>query len=166
MEVSMNRLHNELEKFFYVLKHGDILKIFDFDLSMSELLLIKCIYDLSQGDLKSSADVSDIVEKIPVSAQAVSKCFRGLEEKGYIERYTNKNDRRRTEVCLTSLGMEIYEKSQRCIVEFSQNVFESFEEDEYEEMLRLIIKLRKVYTEKIDEYTEKKNLIGEVDAAI
>lgn len=162
----MNRLHNELEKFFYVLKHGDILKIFDLDFSMSEILLIKCIYDLSYGDVKSSADVSDIVEKIPVSAQAVSKCFRGLEEKGYIERYTNKNDRRRTQVRLTSDGAAIYEKSQRCIAEFSQNVFESFEEDEYEEMLRLIIKLRRVYTEKLDEYNEKKNIIREVDTAI
>lgn len=158
----MNRLHDEIEKFFYVLKHADIMKIFDFDLSVSELILIKCIHDLSENSMSKCAEVSDIVEKIPVSAQAISKCFRALEQKGYIERYTKRDDRRRTEVLLTDAGCSVYTRSQMCVMEFSRNVFDCFDSDEYEEMIRLMKKLRKVYSEKLNDYTPS----GKVETTI
>ncbi|MBQ4631065.1 MAG: MarR family transcriptional regulator [Clostridia bacterium] len=147
----MNRLYDEIEKFVGVLKYADVMKNIECDLSASEVILLRCIHNLSGQSENGRADVSDIIDSLSVSAQAVSKNFRGLEKKGYIERLPNKQDRRRTEVFLTDEGYGLYECFQRCVTQFSERVFSSFEEDEYNELLRLIPKLRTVYTQQISE---------------
>ena len=54
------------------------------------------------GDVK----VSDIARYLELSAPAVSRTMKALEEKEYIERQTDKQDRRNTFVKLTTKGEE------------------------------------------------------------
>ncbi|MBQ4527078.1 MAG: MarR family transcriptional regulator [Clostridia bacterium] len=141
----MNRLYKEIESFMSFLKRVDLSKVFDVDLSNSEMVLLRTIDDISSKKEISSVYVSDIVDALSISAQAISKCFKGLESKGYIERFTNKNDRRRTEVRFTDYGKENYRKLIGSICDFMKDIFAGFGKEEYEQFVILIKKFRLLY---------------------
>ena len=71
------------------------------------------------GDVK----VSDIARYLELSAPAVSRTMKSLEEKEYIERHTDKQDRRNTFVKLTTKGEEQQKAWMKVFEEFSEAIF-------------------------------------------
>ncbi len=71
------------------------------------------------GDVK----VSDIARYLELSAPAVSRTMKSLEEKEYIERQTDKQDRRNTFVKLTIKGEEQQKAWMKSFEEFSEAIF-------------------------------------------
>ena len=71
------------------------------------------------GDVK----VSDIARYLELSAPAVSRTMKALEEKEYIERQTDKQDRRDTFVKLTTKGEEQQKDWMKSFEEFSEAIF-------------------------------------------
>lgn len=71
------------------------------------------------GDVK----VSDIARYLELSAPAVSRTMKSLEEKEYIERHTDKQDRRNTFVKLTAKGEEQLKAWMKVFEEFSEAIF-------------------------------------------
>lgn len=71
------------------------------------------------GDVK----VSDIARYLELSAPAVSRTMKALEEKEYIERQTDKQDRRNTFVKLTKKGEEQQKAWMKSFEEFSEAIF-------------------------------------------
>ena len=71
------------------------------------------------GDVK----VSDIARYLELSAPAVSRTMKSLEEKEYIERHTDKQDRRNTFVMLTTKGEEQQKTWMKSFEEFSEAIF-------------------------------------------
>lgn len=71
------------------------------------------------GDVK----VSDIARYLELSAPAVSRTMKSLEEKEYIERQTDKQDRRNTFVKLTAKGEEQQKAWMKSFEEFSEAIF-------------------------------------------
>ena len=71
------------------------------------------------GDVK----VSDIARYLELSAPAVSRTMKSLEEKEYIERHTDKQDRRNTFVKLTTKGEEQQKTWMKSFEEFSEAIF-------------------------------------------
>ena len=71
------------------------------------------------GDVK----VSDIARYLELSAPAVSRTMKSLEEKEYIERQTDKQDRRNTFVKLTTKGEEQQKACMKSFEEFSEAIF-------------------------------------------
>lgn len=71
------------------------------------------------GDVK----VSDIAKYLELSAPAVSRTMKSLEEKEYIERHTDKQDRRNIIVKLTSKGEDRQKIWMKEFEEFSEAVF-------------------------------------------
>lgn len=71
------------------------------------------------GDVK----VSDIARYLELSAPAVSRTMKSLEEKEYIERHTDKQDRRNTFVKLTTKGEEQQKAWMKAFEEFSEAIF-------------------------------------------
>ena len=51
--------------------------------------------------------ISELAKKTNVLPSAISRTIRGLEDKGYVERTINKNDRRNTYVEMTDRGIEV-----------------------------------------------------------
>ena len=140
----MNKLMTEFESVLEMVHSIDIRSTFGVDISKSELILMRviCCVAKSVGD---SVLVSDIVGKMKVSAQAISKCLRSLEKKGYIERYSNKEDRRRMEVVVTEKGMQAYSQIIKKNDEVLLVVLEEFGEKELEHYIYLTQKLSELY---------------------
>ena len=83
------------------------------------------------GDVK----VSDIARYLELSAPAVSRTMKSLEEKEYIERQTDKQDRRNTFVKLTTKGEEQQKARMKSFEEFSEAIFARLGDDKSNKLL-------------------------------
>jgi len=140
----------KFELYLDKLKKIDVSRVFTEDISFPEFLYLKFIDYHSSKDSDKSVQVSKLVEDSGVTAQAVSKFLRGLEGKGCILRYSNKDDRRITQVKLTERGKQIYEVTQKEITRVMGEVFCNFTREEIENLDFLISKFLVLYEETID----------------
>ena len=83
------------------------------------------------GDVK----VSDIARYLELSAPAVSRTMKSLEEKEYIERHTDKQDRRNTFVKLTAKGEEQLKAWMKVFEEFSEAIFARLGDEKSNQLL-------------------------------
>ena len=141
----MNKLLSEVQNIFDAVKNIDISKIFKVDLSKSEYVLLRSIDDIYKAEVSKSVAVSAIVDKMEVSAQAISKCLKSLENKEYIERFSSREDRRRMEVKITKKGRQTLETVLENADKILKSVISGFEEKEFEEYVRLMRKFKDLY---------------------
>ena len=83
------------------------------------------------GDVK----VSDIARYLELSAPAVSRTMKSLEEKEYIERHTDKQDRRNTFVKLTTKGEKQLKAWMKVFEEFSEAIFARLGDEKSNQLL-------------------------------
>lgn len=110
------------------LKFGNMLT----GISEIEFKTMSAISRISKsGDVK----VSDIARYLELSAPAVSRTMKSLEEKEYIERQTDKQDRRNTFVKLTKKGEEQQKAWMKSFEEFSEAIFARLGDDKSNKLL-------------------------------
>ncbi|WP_044022289.1 MarR family winged helix-turn-helix transcriptional regulator [Bacillus sp. SG-1] len=132
----MFRLEELFRNVFRMMKH-DITKLYGQYLSSGELLVLK--YLSEHGEMKAS----DLSKKMEVSASHVTSVTDSLTEKGYITRQRSSVDRRVVELTLTEKGKEILDKCMRIKSEYFQEKFNTFSNDEIEQLIYLFTKLEK-----------------------
>lgn len=141
----MKSLFSEVQSILNIVKNVDFPGFFKVDISKSEFILLKLIDEIKKVKHKDSVEVSEIVEKMEISAQAISKCLKNLENKGYIDRYSNRQDRRRMEVVMTKKGDDALNVVLKIIDDTMNMVFEGFSGDELAEYVRLTRKFKDLY---------------------
>ena len=110
------------------LKFGNMLT----GISEIEFKTMSAISRISKsGDVK----VSDIARYLELSAPAVSRTMKSLEEKEYIERHTDKQDRRNTFVKLTAKGEEQLKAWMKVFEEFSEAIFARLGDEKSNQLL-------------------------------
>mgnify|MGYP000975777970 FL=1 len=110
------------------LKFGNMLT----GISEIEFKTMSAISRISKsGDVK----VSDIARYLELSAPAVSRTMKSLEEKEYIERHTDKQDRRNTFVKLTAKGEEQLKAWMKIFEEFSEAIFARLGDEKSNQLL-------------------------------
>ena len=110
------------------LKFGNMLT----GISEIEFKTMSAISRISKsGDVK----VSDIARYLELSAPAVSRTMKSLEEKEYIERHTDKQDRRNTFVKLTKKGEEQQKAWMKSFEEFSEAIFARLGDEKSNQLL-------------------------------
>lgn len=145
----MNTYCTQIEKILNTLRRVDVSDIFDADATTPEFLMLQLIDRISKESGTHGVWVSELVEQLPVTAQAVSKLLRSIESKGYINRLTDAADRRRTEVRMTKAGKELYMRLAMQYANLMDRVCADFEADEYAEFLRLTEKFVNSYAKSI-----------------
>ena len=146
----MNNLIREFENVLKMIHNVDIANTFGVDMSKSEFFIMKIIYCINDSKDEKIL-VSDIVDKMKVSAQAISKSLRGLEKKEYIERFSNKEDRRRMEVVVTEKGRQTYSRLVQRGDEIFSKVLDEFGKEELETYICLTRKLTGLYSKIIED---------------
>ena len=110
------------------LKFGNMLT----GISEIEFKTMSAISRISKsGDVK----VSDIARYLELSAPAVSRTMKSLEEKEYIERHTDKQDRRNTFVKLTAKGEKQLKAWMKVFEEFSEAIFARLGDEKSNQLL-------------------------------
>lgn len=105
----------------------------------SEIKMLKMI-NLNRSETEGIT-ISNLSECLEISKPAVSQMINVLEDKGYVERVTTKNDRRMVYVRLTELGEQRLAQELQSFLNRLTQIFAKMGEEDTEELLRLINKL-------------------------
>lgn len=90
---------------------------------------------------------SELTERLRITKPATSKILNDMEEKGYINRISNKVDRRVVYVKLTEEGEKFLEEQNNKFENFTYKVVEKMGEEDTDELIRLFGKLYNVIEE-------------------
>jgi len=127
---------------FYYIKTMKISGLFSEDISFAEYVMLQLITEMSNETGSTEVWVSDIVKRVEVTPQAVSKFIHLAVSKGYIERFENESDRRSTGVRITNCGRAVLSKTGEELTAFRESVFKEFSEEELATMDGLMSKLQ------------------------
>lgn len=113
------------------------------ELHTGEYVALKTIYGLRrwEGDDSIGVKTSDIGRCLFMKKPATSKMLNNLEDKGYINRFSNRRDRRVTYVDLTDKGVDLLEKHHERMIEYTNQIIEKMGKEDVEELIRLLNKL-------------------------
>jgi DNA-binding MarR family transcriptional regulator len=127
---------------FYFIKSMKLSGLFSEDISFAEYVMLQLITDMSNETGSMDVWVSDIVKRVEVTPQAVSKFIHLATGKGYIERFENESDRRSMGVRITERGRVVLSKTGEELTVFREGVFKEFSEEELATMHELMRKLQ------------------------
>ena len=104
---------------------------------------------------------SELTKKMCITKPATSKMLNAMEEKGYIERISNKSDRRVVYVKITREGEEFLENQNKKFEKFTYKIVEKMGEEDIDTFIRLFGKLYNTIEEIQYENESIKNEEGE-----
>jgi len=149
-------IHNSpFVKLFYFIKTMKISELFSEDISFAEYVLLELIADMSNTTGDTDVRVSDIVKRVEVTPQAVSKFIHLAVCKGYIESFENESDRRSTGVRITDRGRAVLSITGDELNAFRKSVFKEFSEEELATMYGLMSKLQTAAQTNYAQYKKK-----------
>lgn len=121
---------------FHKLKFGDIMQ----NMSKADFIVMNVIMNKGKDDKMTISELAAIARMLP---SAISRTLKGLEEKGYVERTINKQDRRNTYVELTEEGKKQTREVRQVMRDFGKTVMAKLDE---QEMNQLILYLNNIYS--------------------
>jgi len=127
---------------FYSVKNVKLSELFSEDISFTEYGMLQLITEMANETGSMDVWVADIVKRVEVTPQAVSKFINLAVGKGYLERFENESDRRSTGVRMTDLGRAVLSKTGEELTAFSKSVLEEFSEEELAMLNGLMYKLQ------------------------
>ena len=127
---------------FYYIKSMKISGLFSEEISFAEYVMLQLITEMSNETGSTDVWVADIVKRVEVTPQAVSKFIRLEVGKGYIERFVNASDRRSMGVRITDRGWAVLSKTGEELTAFRESIFKEFSEEELATMDGLMSKLQ------------------------
>lgn len=99
--------------------------------------------------------ISELAEKIHVSPPAISRSIKGLEEKKWINRFVDPNDRRTTFVVLTDLGEAKYLLVKKELKNFLNEVLEEYDTSDLNHFIALGNNISSDFSKRSEEYNQR-----------
>ena len=121
---------------FHKLKFSDMMQ----NMSKADFIVMNVIMNKGKEDKMTISELAAIARMLP---SAISRTLKGLEEKGYVERTINKQDRRNTYVELTEEGKKQTCEVRQVMRDFGKTVMAKLDEHEVNE---LILYLNNIYS--------------------
>jgi DNA-binding MarR family transcriptional regulator len=146
---------SSLLKILYYIKSMKISNLTSEDISFAEYIMLRLIAEIETETESTEVWVPDIVKRVEITPQAVSKFIHLAVNKGYIERFENASDRRSIGIRITDRGRAALTKTGEDLSVFFNSVFNEFSEEEKATMHGLMSKLQKVVQENYSKYKKK-----------
>jgi DNA-binding MarR family transcriptional regulator len=146
---------SSLLKILYYIKSMKISDLTSEDISFAEYIMLRLIAEIETETESTEVWVSDIVKRVEITPQAVSKFIHLAVNKGYVERFENASDRRSIGIRITDRGRAALTKTGEDLSVFFNSVFNEFSEEEKATMHGLMSKLQKVVQENYSKYKKK-----------
>jgi DNA-binding MarR family transcriptional regulator len=144
-----------LVKMLYFIKSMKISNLISEDISFAEYIMLRLVADVAAETETPEVWVSEIVKRVEVTPQAVSKFVRLAIRKGYLERIESASDRRNVGVTLTDCGRKVLSKTREDLTLFYNSVFNEFSDEEKATMHKLMGKLQSVAQREYPKYKKK-----------
>lgn len=147
--------HAHFLQLFHTIKTLKLSGLISEDLSFAEYVMLELIAEMADEAESSDVWVAEIVKRVEVTPQAVSKFIRLAASKGHIERYENESDRRSTGVRLTERGRAVLHKTEAELTAFFKSVLAEFSAEELATMSGLMRKLQSAAQANYTKYKKK-----------
>lgn len=103
------------------------------------------------------ATVSQISNKLEMTNAAASKTIGELEDKGYLVKSVNKEDKRQSHIELTEKGKEVLLRIKRQRDDMTKAIFHKFGKENTDQLLELMEKVLDITSEEIEIRSQKEN---------
>lgn len=127
------------------------------DINSSEYYSLKTLYSLLNRPEDKKVCVSDIRNRLNISAPSVTKILNGLESKGFIKRENDQDNHRNIDVYITDEGVRVKERADFALDGFIANIYESVGRENIIQFLHL----SKLILTAIETEVENYNLKGD-----
>ena len=144
-----------LLKMLYYIRSIKISNLTSEDISFAEYIMLRLISQIEAETGSTEVWVSDIVKRVEVTPQAVSKFVLLAVRKGYLERFENASDRRSIGIRMTDRGRAVLSQTGEDLTAFYNHVFDEFSEEEKATLHALMSKLQRVVQENYLQYKKK-----------
>lgn len=101
------------------------------------IYVILKVIDSAKNEISSS----DIANQLDISLARVTMALNKLEEKGLIKKNKDKDDKRKTIVCLTDLGKIKLEEKEQNLASLIEKALENLSIEECEQLLNIYKKI-------------------------
>lgn len=91
--------------------------------------------------VSSGVSAAYVADKTAMDKVAVSRAIKNMIENGLISRNFADEDKRRSELCLSELGIDTYAKIAPLVQEYEKGVLDSLDQAEQDELDKLLSKL-------------------------
>jgi DNA-binding MarR family transcriptional regulator len=108
-------------------------------LTQSEIGVLGCIYRAKRKG-RAFITPSEIGRRLAISRPAVTAVINQLLTREAITRAIDEVDKRRVQIALTEVGLELYEQTRQQLVSTMQRILESLGREDGEELVRLLKK--------------------------
>ena len=159
--IDKNNQNNRFYMALYRLGHLNYQELVP-ELSKTETVIFHCMLEKEDGTCDNSKDkdnikikMSELANKIGISTQSLSRMVKGLEEKGYLRREVDEEDRRNTFVCFTVKGKELSDEIHDKFLKLFKSVTQHIGQDKLIELGLRMDELVDVIEEELRKYTEK-----------
>lgn len=125
------------------------------EISKGDCMVLMSIQHYSR-EKGAKLTVSELADKIHAKPSAVSRTLKVLEDKDYIERTVNKEDRRNTYVTLTDEGEAEIKRVQETMDDFTEAVVSRMNKADIQKMIVCLNELYEIAQEEIELRNKKK----------
>ena len=98
-------------------------------------------------DIMEGTPSTQLGPNMGMEATSLSRSLNKLEESGVIERKPDPNDKRRTVICLTPLGMDWRIVAKETVVNFNETIFSQFQKEEMDTFFTILKNINKIIDE-------------------
>ncbi|MBT5749573.1 MAG: MarR family transcriptional regulator [Flavobacteriales bacterium] len=98
-------------------------------------------------DITEGTPSTQLGPNMGMEATSLSRSLSKLEESGVIERKTDPNDKRKTVIHLTPLGMDWREVAKETVINFNESIQSHFEQKEMDIFFAILKKINKIIDE-------------------
>ena len=116
----------------------------------SEFGVMCCTSDFPKKHGGRTVTVAEIAQEMCVSVPAISRTLRSLQQKGFITREVDENDRRSVRVTVTQDGQRLLDKNLDFMTGAMNRIMSAFTEEEIRTIAELYSKFAKVMEQSID----------------
>lgn len=106
-------------------------------LTPREILVLLCIHDKMSKN-PQGVKVSDISSQLNVASPTITQAINTLADRGFVQRSTDKEDRRAVRIIPTDKGMEALHKSYKLLQSFFDGLVKHLGEEKSNELAELI----------------------------
>lgn len=126
------------------------------ELTKMEFMVMHDINCLQRRSEEKGVYVSELVKRAEIVPSAISRLLKGLEEKGYIVRETDRNNRRNTYVIMTVEGRTLIEDTKKRMDSYMGKVFAQLGEEKVMKFIELCDEMVLVMEQALEENDRRK----------
>lgn len=105
--------------------------------NQSELVLVHCALNYAAEHNGENVTVAQAAKRLGVPMPSVSRTLKALSQKGFIERYSDRDDRRAVRIKVTETGESELKKYLKCIFSIFDKAMRGFSDEEIKMMIEL-----------------------------